>query len=107
MTDRLNQLLEFHREDPTDSFVSYSIAQEYLKIGEIEKALEVFDSLRLSDPSYVGTYYHYGKALEAVDRFDQAKAVYEAGIVQCRKTGDTHALGELQGALMLLEDRLE
>ena len=107
MKDRLNQLLEFHKDDPTDSFVTYSLAQEYLKIGEAEKAIEIFDALKQSDPAYVGLYYHYGKTLEYLGRLKEARNVYQTGIDQCRKVGDNHALGELNGAMLLLDDRLE
>ena len=107
MTDRLHQLLEFHKDDPTDSFVTYSLAQEYLKIDDTEKAIEIFESLKQSDPSYVGLYYHYGKALESLERLDEAHSIYTVGIQECQKVGDKHALGELNGAMMLLEDRME
>ncbi len=107
MTDRLQQLLAFHKEDPEDSFVTYSLAQEYLSIGEPTQAVETFEFLMDSDPDYAGLYYHLGKTLESLQQRDRARSVYIMGINKCRELGETHALGELNGALMMLEDEMD
>ncbi len=107
MSDRLQQLLAFHEEDPSDSFVTYSLAQEYLKIGLPARAVETFEFLLERDPDYAGLYYHLGKTLETLEQWDRARSVYKLGIDKCRALGETHALGELNGALMMLEDEMD
>ena len=62
--NRLQQLLAFLQEDPNDSFLLYSLAQEYVKHGIDEQAIKTFRQLRDTDPSYVGLYYHLAKSLE-------------------------------------------
>ena len=99
---RLDQLHTFLNEDPTDTFVLYSIAQEYFKSGDLSKALEYFTRLRQTDPGYVGLYYHLGKLYEAMDQSAQARNTYLEGIGIADAAGDAHAASELRGALQLL-----
>jgi hypothetical protein len=44
-----------------------------------------------------------GQMLDGIARADEARAWLEAGIEQARQKGDSHALGELESALALLE----
>ena len=103
MRSRLNQLIEWHVEDPSDSFVRFAMASEYVKLGEFETALSTFESLRESDPSYVGLYYHLGKLLEKLERTDDAVSVYRDGIAVANQIKDLHARSELQSALLEAE----
>jgi tetratricopeptide (TPR) repeat protein len=100
---RLDRLKAFLTEDPTDSFVQFALASEYAKLGELDKAIGVFEQLRTSDPAYVGLYYHLGKYLEAADRTNEALTVYKDGIAMASKLSDLHARAELQSALLEAE----
>lgn len=102
---RIEQLLAFLQDDPADTFVLYSLAQEYVKCGEPEKGLDYFERLKQTDPDYVGMYYHLGKLQERLDERSAAVQTYEEGIKRARAVGDMHAASELKGALDLL--RLE
>ncbi len=96
---RLQHLLNFLQKSPHDSFTLYSIAYEYLLISDFTKALAYFEQLKQTDPNYAGTYYHLGKTLEALNRKEEAIAVYKEGIALTQKSRDYHALSELQTAL--------
>jgi tetratricopeptide (TPR) repeat protein len=99
---RIDHLLDFLREDPSDAFVLYSLAQEYIKEGDTGNALEYFIKLRQHDPDYVGMYYHLGKLYEALEDHSQALKTYEEGIAVAHAQGDAHAASELRGAMDLL-----
>ena len=98
--DRLEKLKEFYEEDPDDAFTRFALAQEYLKRGDADKALEFFEDLVATDPDYVGTYYHLGKLYERLGRTDDAIETYEAGIDVAREQRSQKDLSELQDALM-------
>lgn len=104
MSKRLPSLLQLLEANPRDSFVLFALAKEYEGLGDTAKALEFYRTLRDADPGYVGLYYHLGKLFEQQQDFDNAVAAYKQGIETARKASDFHALGELQGALLNLED---
>jgi predicted Zn-dependent protease len=96
---RLEQLQTFLDESPNDPFLIYAMAQEYLKEEQWEKALEHFDMLAKDHTEYMGTYYHLGKLQERMKRPDEARQAYKDGIEIATKTGNRHALSELERAL--------
>ncbi|GMQ80783.1 MAG: hypothetical protein BMS9Abin05_0212 [Rhodothermia bacterium] len=101
--DRLKKLLEYHDEDPDDSFIRFALATEYLKLGNEEKARIAFEDLVSHDPEYVGTYYHLGKLYERLDQNERAIQVFTRGINVARVQSDMHARAELQSALLEAE----
>ena len=98
--DRLQALLDFHRDDPDDPFVRYALAQEYAKRGDTAAALQTFEALVADRPDYVGTYYHLGKLYETLGRPDDAVQTYQAGVAVAGQAADPHARAELQSALL-------
>jgi tetratricopeptide (TPR) repeat protein len=95
---RLQQLLAFYEEDPTDAFTIYALATEY-RADDPKLAWEYYQKLLTEHPDYVGTYYHAGKLLEGFGKKDEAEQVYRKGLVVSRKAGQMHAASELQQAL--------
>lgn len=95
---RLVQLINFLQESPEDPFLWFALAKEYEKLEQWEKALQQFDRLQREYPEYIGTYYHYGKLLEATGKAEKAGLIFQEGIQQARQEGDQHALRELQAA---------
>lgn len=95
-TDRLMQLI---KEDPSDPFLHFALAQECEKNQEPQAALKHYLHLTTKHPDYVGTYYHLGKLYEELDKKEQAIEVYKNGVSLTTKIGDQHALSELKGAL--------
>ena len=96
---RLDQLFEFLKLSPSDSFTLYSIGYEYMQMQDWENAYQYFEKLAKNDPGYIGTYYHLGKTLQQLNRFDDAIKAFQQGMQQARKKKDMHAYGELQRAL--------
>lgn len=106
MADRIEQLKEFLKADPKDSFIRYALAQEYMNRGQVYQAKDTYEALRKEDPDYVGLYYHLGKLYEELDDTDKAIETYTAGIEVAKKVPDFHALGELNTARVNLEMEL-
>ena len=98
-SERLEQLLDFLKKETNDPFLNYALDMEYRSEGEVEKAHEQFEKLVKDSPEYTGTYYHLGyRFLEKGER-DQAVAIWEQGIEECKRQKKQHALAELQSAL--------
>ena len=104
--DRLEQLLKFLDAAPEDSFTLYSIAYEYMQMGDHAQAIAFFQRLLKTDPAYLGAYYQLGQVLAHNDQKEEAVAVFEAGIKLARQKKDTHTLAELNNARnnLLYED---
>jgi tetratricopeptide (TPR) repeat protein len=101
---RIEKLLEFIESSGKDSFLQHALALEYIKIGDDEKARNLFNELLLREPTYVGSYYHLGKLLERVGDLEKAIRIYQRGMEEAKTSGDHHAMNELQGALEDIED---
>jgi tetratricopeptide (TPR) repeat protein len=99
---RIETLQGFIAQRPGDPFPRYALALEYKNAGRLEEARETFEALMAAHPGYTATYLHAGNTLVALGRVDEARAIYESGIAACGPAGDTHARGELQGALASL-----
>jgi tetratricopeptide (TPR) repeat protein len=93
---RLDKLLEFIKNEPNDEFLKYALATEYLRLNQVDKALEYYEDLTANHPQYVGTYYHLGKLYEALNRKDDAIKTYEKGMEITKAKRDNHAFSELQ-----------
>jgi len=102
--DRLKQLQQLLAESPQDSFLQFAIAKEYEGRDDEAEALKCYRQLLDRDPDYVGAYYHLGKLYERREAYEQAIATYRQGMEIARKAGDQHALSELAGAKLNLED---
>ncbi|HBB58254.1 MAG: hypothetical protein EBT80_00975 [Chitinophagales bacterium] len=95
---RIDKLMAFLKDSPTDSFLQHALALEYQKIGDVQKARDLFEKLLHENPQYVGSYYHLAKLLESSGEEAAALVVYEKGMEQARLQNDQHALGELRSA---------
>ena len=103
---RLAKLMAFLQDSPDDSFILFAIAKEHEKLGATKEALEYYEKLTVTDPDYVGTYYHLGKLREEMEAVEAALEAYQKGIEIAKKIKDQHALSELMGAKMNLEMEL-
>ncbi len=99
---KIEQLLEFLKEDPKDSFTLYALALEYEK-EDSGKAKEFYDLLLKEHSGYLATYYHAAKWYEKSDR-ETAKKIYKEGMQLARELGKTKTYNELQNALNILLD---
>jgi tetratricopeptide (TPR) repeat protein len=99
---RIDALSAFIAQNPKDPFPRYALALEYKNGGRLEDARTAFETLMSSHPDYTAAYLHAGNTLVALGLRDEAKVVYERGVEACLRKGDTHARGELEGALSSL-----
>jgi predicted Zn-dependent protease len=99
---RLEVLLKMTGSPQADSFAWYALALEYKGLGRIDEALSTFAALRQKDDGYVPMYLMCGTMLIEANRRDEAKEWLTAGSVAARAKGDTHAAGEIEGALASL-----
>jgi tetratricopeptide (TPR) repeat protein len=99
--NRLEKLLDFLKNEPDDPFLKYALATEYLRLNQVDKALEYYENLVNKHPEYGGTYYHLGKLYEALNRKQDALNTYETGMKITREQRDNHAFSELQAVYRL------
>jgi len=92
----LQQMLE---QNPSATFARYGLAMEYVKSGDLDRAVATFEAVTKSDPNYSAAYFHGGQALEKLGKIDEAREFYRRGIAVTR---DPHALSELEAALDIL-----
>ena len=104
--NRLERLLEFHKNEPNDPFLKYALATEYLRLNNPQKALYYYLELVNKHTDYVGTYYHLGKLYEQLLQQNDALKIYEQGIEVAKRIKDQHALNELLGVYNALQDEL-
>lgn len=104
MQDRVAQLRQFLQDAPDDLFLNHALALECIKHGDVEESERLFRKNQMHDASYVATYYHLGKLLQAGGRRDEALRVFEEGMKQARLAKDNHSYNELQAAYEDLDD---
>lgn len=102
--NRLEQLMNLYSEAPGDAFLLFAIAKEHEKTGQEAEALQWFLRLKAAHPSYVGMYYHLGKLYERLQDQSAAIATYREGMKIARAAKDQHALGELNGARLQIDE---
>lgn len=85
-------------QQPGDSFLQHALALECIKTGNEEEARALFEEILNREPGYIGSYYHLAKLLERQEKTTEAIAVYEKGMEEARKAGESHALSELRSA---------
>jgi tetratricopeptide (TPR) repeat protein len=102
VSKKLQMLEKLTGGGSTDPFHWYALALEYRNLERHDEALQTFTTLRTQSADYVPMYLMCGQMLDKLARKDEARDWYEAGIAAARKKGDTHAQGELEGALAAL-----
>ena len=102
--NKIDQLKEFLKPTPNDSFLQHALALEFLKVGDEQAAKLLFENILANEPSYVGSYYHLGKLLERINENQAAINVYQTGMKEAKLAKDNHSYNELQAALENLEE---
>lgn len=102
--NRLEILRQMEARQPDDAFVKYAIATEHISQGNDAEALPYFSLLVDKFPGYVATYLHLGQLYERLEQLEKAIDTYKKGIEAAKQAGDKKALGELNEALMMIED---
>jgi len=97
--DRVAMLNEILTENPNDAFARYGLAMEYSNRGEVEIAMVEFRKLLAAHPDYTAGYFMAAQTLARASRVNEAKQMLEDGIASARRTGNGHALSEMEGML--------
>jgi predicted Zn-dependent protease len=96
----LKQILE---QEPHNALARYGLAMEYAGLGETQAAIEEFDRLRADHPDYTAGYFMAAQTLAKAGRAAEARQCLMDGIACARRTGNQHALREMQAMLDELE----
>ncbi|MCA9232940.1 MAG: hypothetical protein KDA57_19990 [Planctomycetales bacterium] len=89
-------------EDPTDTFLRYSLAMELDKAEDHEASLARLRELASDEPPYIPAFFMAGQQLARLTRIEEARVVLRDGIEQARAQGDSHAAGEMSEFLASL-----
>ena len=87
---------------PDDQMLRYMLAMELDKESEHERSLQLFRSLMSDEPPYVPAFLMAGQLFARLERTDDARATYQAGITEAKKQKNEHAAGEMTGFLQAL-----
>ncbi len=101
--DKIAGLREILALDPKNSFARYGIAMELARKGQTEDALQEFDTLLADDPDYTAGYFMAAQTLANAGQRTHAIERLKAGISCAARTGNRHALSEMQGMLEELD----
>jgi hypothetical protein len=97
MNKRLEQLLQFLEEDPTDPFVIYGVALEIQKT-DVQKSEQYFDRLLTEFSDYLPAYYHAAKLKAGCGKRIEALTIYTRGIALAKQLQNAATQRELQSA---------
>lgn len=103
--DKVTAFAEILAQDPGNAFARYGLAVEYTQRGETGLAMEQFDTLQKMHPDYTAGYQMAAQSLLASGNTQQAVLRLRAGIDSARRTGNRHALAEMEGMLEELPDQ--
>src|SRR5271170_3368754 len=101
--DKIAMLKEILAQQPDDAFARYGLAMAYASEGDATAALAEFDRLLAEHPDYTAGYFMAAQTLVKASRTKEAKARLREGIASARRTGNQHALSEMQQLLEELE----
>jgi len=97
--DKIAGLKEILALDPNNSFARYGLAMELARTGETAAALEEFATLAANDPDYTAGYFMAAQTLASAGQTPEAIEQLTAGIASASRTGNHHALSEMQAML--------
>lgn len=95
---RIERIIEFLNQQPKDNFLRHALALEYIKVGELIKARDLFIEVLTESPDYIGSYYHLAKCLVDLQDIEAAVQWYEKGMASAKLAKDDHAYRELLAA---------
>jgi predicted Zn-dependent protease len=98
-TDKIAGLKEILSLDPKNSFARYGIAMELANRGEVDAALKEFDVLLEQNSDYTAAYFMAAQTLAKAQRNAEAVEKLKAGVACAARTGNRHALSEMQAML--------
>jgi Tfp pilus assembly protein PilF len=95
--DKLAALNEILQLDPANAFARYGLAMEYVSQNNTDAALTEFATLISHNPDYVPAYQMSAQTLSKLGRTEEALTRLHEGISAANRTGNQHALAEMEG----------
>ena len=96
-------LAQILAQNPTDAFARYGLAMELAGTGKTDASLEQFAILLNHHPDYTPGYFMAAQTLARAGRNEEARGRLSEGIASAERTGNQHALGEMQAMLEELD----
>lgn len=101
--DKIATLREILEQDPQNAFARYGLAMEFAGQGDAAAALAQFERLLADHPDYTAGYFMFAQTLARAGRQADAKQRLIEGTACARRTGNQHALREMQAMLDEME----
>ncbi|QDT09568.1 hypothetical protein K239x_15140 [Planctomycetes bacterium K23_9] len=99
---RREKILAMLADDPTDTFLRYSLAMELRSEGSHDDSIAKLQELTKDATPYVPAFFMAAQQLADLDRVDEAREFLRDGIEQARSQGDSHAAAEMSELLASL-----
>jgi len=97
--DKIAGLKEILAQDSKNTLARYGLAMALAAQGETDAALAEFSTLLGNDPNYTAAYFMAAQTLANGGRTPEAIERLKAGIASAKRTGNNHALSEMQAML--------
>jgi predicted Zn-dependent protease len=94
--DRIALLTQALEQNPSDAFARYGLAMAHLSDNNVDAALSEFATLIQQNPDYVPAYQMSAQTLAKQGRTDEALERLHSGIAAANRTGNQHALAEME-----------
>jgi predicted Zn-dependent protease len=102
--DKLALLTQILEQNPADTFARYGLAMELIAQSRIDEGLKEFSALIAQAPDYVPAYQMSAQTLAKLNRTEEALKRLHAGIAAANRTGNQHALAEMDALRDELSD---
>ena len=93
--DKLAALSGILAQDPTNAFARYGLAMELVAQSRVPEALTEFARCIADNPDYVPAYQMSAQTMAAAGQTSCALARLHEGIAAANRTGNQHALAEM------------
>ncbi|MBM3289937.1 MAG: tetratricopeptide repeat protein, partial [Candidatus Hydrogenedentes bacterium] len=93
------EVLEF---DPDDPLATFGAGMAYIQLNDYESALPHLERATQVQKDYSAAFLNLGKCLEFLQRRDEARAAYTAGIECASRKGDLMPMREMERRLKAL-----
>jgi predicted Zn-dependent protease len=94
--DKLAALSAILQQDPTNAFARYGLAMELVSQSRTDDALAEFARCIADNPDYVPAYQMSAQTMSAQGQSEAAIARLHEGIATANRTGNQHALAEME-----------
>jgi hypothetical protein len=101
--NRRDMIEDMLTESPDDPELRYMLAMEFIGAGDDSGAVKCLEDLILATPDYPPAYHQAGRALQRLNRIEDARKMLVQGIPVAQKKGDSHAVGEMAELLQSME----